>query len=77
MAKIVFSHYESVNKMASIFSHGPSTQVLDFSGKKVRTESVLNAMVQSNGVMVLCGPGTLAASGIEVSLLFSTSDVFC
>ncbi|KAF8595563.1 hypothetical protein BDV93DRAFT_514897 [Ceratobasidium sp. AG-I] len=50
--------------MSTRFSSGLSTQVLDFEQKKARAESVLDAIARSHGVMVVCGPGTLVASGI-------------
>lgn len=54
--------------MSGIFGNGKNTQVLDFKNKKARAESVLDAIVGSHGVMVVCGPGTLGQSGIQVNL---------
>jgi hypothetical protein len=50
-----------------MFGNRENTQVLYFENKKARTESVVDAIVRSHNVMVVCGPGTLVSSGIQVS----------
>lgn len=54
--------------MATDFDVSVTTKVLDYENNKARVESMVEAIVRSRGVMVLCGPEVQEACGIPVSL---------